>query len=130
MDFKKGFRGIAENYKQRLENPKSPLDNQPDQENSQNSQAPSTSPTTEEAELIKKKKGRPPHGKRSNPDWVGRTYYIEKTVDLDVAEQLLLLKREGKDVDKSELVNFLLSEWTKYQQGEKATFQIGENTKI
>ena len=75
-----------------------------------------------------KKRGRPATGKRSNPDWIGRTYYIRKETDLDVESELLKLKREGVEVDKSELVDFLLGEWVKSRQGEKATFRIGENT--
>ncbi len=75
-----------------------------------------------------KKRGRPATGKRSNPDWIGRTYYIRKETDLDVESELLKLKREGIELDKSELVDFLLSEWVKSCQGDKATFRIGENT--
>ncbi len=123
MDNKNSFTKLTGNLKQRREQTKSPPDNP------QNTETTSTSPPDQESKVIEKKKGRPPHGKRSNPEWVGRTYYIEKNVDLDVAEQLLRLKRQGINIDKSELVNFLLSEWTKYQQGEKATFQIGENIK-
>jgi hypothetical protein len=74
-----------------------------------------------------KKRGRPATGKRSNPDWIGRTYYIRKETDLDVESELLKLKREGMEVDKSELVDFLLGEWLKSRQGDKATFRIGEN---
>lgn len=74
-----------------------------------------------------KKRGRPATGKRSNPDWIGRTYYIRKETDLDVESELLKLKREGVELDKSELVDFLLGEWVKSRQGKKATFRIGEN---
>lgn len=81
----------------------------------------------ESQSVVPKKKGRPSTGKRSNPDWIGRTYYIRKEIDFDVADQLLQLKREGIDLDKSDLVNFLLEEWVKSQQGENATFRIGEN---
>lgn len=76
----------------------------------------------------KPKRGRPATGKRSDPDWIGRTYYIQKETDLDVQDALLKLKREGQEVDKSELVDFLLGEWVKSQQGGKATFRIGKNT--
>jgi len=81
----------------------------------------------ESQSVVPKKKGRPSTGKRSNPDWIGRTYYIRKEIYFDVADQLLKLKREGIDLDKSDLVNFLLEEWVKSQQGERATFRIGEN---
>jgi hypothetical protein len=70
-----------------------------------------------------KKRGRPATGKRSNPDWIGRTYYIRKETDLDVESELLKLKREGIELDKSELVDFLLGEWVKSRQGNKATFR-------
>ncbi len=86
------------------------------------------SPLSKGSEGGMKKRGRPATGKRSNPDWIGRTYYIRKETDLDVESELLKLKREGIELDKSELVDFLLSEWVKSCQGDKATFRIGENT--
>ena len=89
---------------------------------------PEVTPPTEEQPKESKKRGRPATGKRSNPDWIGRTYYIRKETDLDVESELLKLKREGVELDKSELVDFLLSEWVKSCQGDKATFRIGENT--
>ncbi len=89
---------------------------------------PEVTPPTEEQPKESKKRGRPATGKRSNPDWIGRTYYIRKDTDLDVESELLKLKREGIELDKSELVDFLLSEWVKSCQGDKATFRIGENT--
>lgn len=76
-----------------------------------------------------KKRGRPATGKRSNEDWLGRTYYIQKTTDLDVEGELFNLKRQGVELDKSELVDFLLSQWVKSQQGGKATFRIGKKAK-
>lgn len=85
-------------------------------------------PTAEKQEQPKKR-GRPATGKRSNEDWVGRTYYIQKTTDLDVEGELFNLKREGVELDKSELVDFLLSQWVKSQQGSKATFRIGKKAK-
>jgi hypothetical protein len=87
----------------------------------------STKQKETENQIIAKKKGRPSTGKRSNPDWIGRTYYVKKEVNFDVADQLLQLKRQGIDLDKSDLVNFLLGEWVKSQQGKNATFRIGEN---
>lgn len=83
---------------------------------------PQASPTASRA-----KRGRPATGKRSDPDWVGRTYYIRKQTDLDIEGELYHLKRQGIEVDKSELVDFLLGEWVKLQKGENADFQIGEN---
>ena len=73
-----------------------------------------------------KKRGRPATGKRSNPDWIGRTYYIRKDTDLDVESELLKLKREGVELDKSELVDFLLAAWVKWRKGENIDFQISE----
>lgn len=73
-----------------------------------------------------KKRGRPATGKRSDPDWVGRTYYIRKETGLDVEAQLLELKRQGIEIDKSELVDGLLAAWVKWRQGEDLDFCIGE----
>jgi hypothetical protein len=73
-----------------------------------------------------KKRGRPATGKRSNPDWIGRTYYIRKDTDLDIESELLKLKRQGIELDKSELVDFLLSAWVKWRQGEKIEIQLDE----
>lgn len=77
-----------------------------------------------------KKRGRPAKGKRSNPDWVGRTYYIRKETDLNVEEELLKLRREGIEIDKSELVDAMLDVWVKFRQGENANLQIAEFSPI
>ena len=94
----------------------------------ESSEKPEVTPQTPQQPQESKKRGRPATGKRSNPDWIGRTYYIRRETDLDVESELLKLKREGVELDKSELVDFLLSEWVKSCQGNKATFRIGENT--
>ena len=73
-----------------------------------------------------KKRGRPATGKRSDPNWIGRTYYIRKETDLDVEGELLQLKREGVELDKSELADALLAAWVKWRQGENIDFQISE----
>ena len=73
-----------------------------------------------------KKRGRPAKGKRSDPDWIGRTYYIRKQTDLDVEEELLRLKREGIELDKSELVDAMLDAWVKWRQGENIDLRIAE----
>jgi hypothetical protein len=73
-----------------------------------------------------KKRGRPATGKRSDDLWTGRTYYIQRETDLDVEDQLLQLKRQGIDIDKSELVDFLLAAWVKLRKGEKSDFRISE----
>ncbi len=63
------------------------------------------------------KRGRPATGKRSRPDWIGRTYYIQKSTDLCIESELLELKRRGEMMDKSELVNALLQAWVQWHQG-------------
>jgi hypothetical protein len=75
-----------------------------------------------------KKRGRPATGKRSDDLWIGRTYYIQRETDLDIEDQLLRLKRQGVEIDKSELVDFLLSTWVKSRKGELVNFQISEIT--
>lgn len=79
---------------------------------------------TPQAEV--KRRGRPANGKRSDPNWIGRTYYIQTSNDLDVEEQLLKLKREGQELDKSELVNSLLGAWVKWRKGEDSEILLGE----
>lgn len=91
-------------------------------------------PKTEEAssekedspEVQPKKRGRPATGKRSNKDWIGRTFYIQRETDLDVEGELYQLKREGIEVDKSELVNALLAAWVKWRNGENIDSQLDE----
>jgi hypothetical protein len=73
-----------------------------------------------------KKRGRPATGKRSDGAWIGRTYYVKRETDLDAEDYLLKLKRQGIEIDKSELVDFLLSAWVKWQQGENIDFLIDE----
>lgn len=76
----------------------------------------------------KRGRGRPATGKRSNDDWIGRTYYIQRDTDLDIEDELLKLKRQGIEVDKSELVDLLLSAWVKWRQGENIEMRISEIT--
>jgi len=73
-----------------------------------------------------KKRGRPAVGKRSNPDWIGRTCYVRRETDLDVAAELLELKRQGLDVDKSDLVDALLVAWVKWRNGENIEDRLFE----
>ncbi len=82
----------------------------------------STSPDTPET----KRRGRPATGKRSDPNWIGRTYYIRKETDLDVEDELLQLKRQGIELDKSELVEELLTAWVKWRQGEESEILLSE----
>lgn len=55
--------------------------------------------------------GRPANGKRSNPDWVGRTFYVEAETDANFGIVIATLKAQGVSVDKSDIVQALLSEW-------------------
>jgi hypothetical protein len=79
-----------------------------------------------EPEESNKKRGRPATGKRSDPDWIGRTYYIRKENDFDVEDELVKLKRAGINLDKSELVDFLLAAWVKWRKGENINIQMSE----
>jgi hypothetical protein len=72
------------------------------------------------------KRGRPATGKRSNPDWVGRTYYIKRKTDLDIEGELFQLKRQGIEMDKSELVDNLLSAWAECRKSGVSKFQISD----
>ena len=73
-----------------------------------------------------KKRGRPATGKRSDDAWIGRTYYVRRETDLDIEDELLKLKRRGIDIDKSELVDQLLSAWVKWQQGDNIEIHLSE----
>jgi hypothetical protein len=75
-------------------------------------------------EELNKKRGRPATGKRSDPDWIGRTYYVRKETDFDVEDELVKLKRAGISLDKSELVDFLLAAWVQWRNGENIDVQI------
>jgi len=75
-----------------------------------------------------RKRGRPATGKRSDPGWIGRTFYIQKETDLDMEDALLRLKRQGIEVDKSELVDAVLVAWVKWQQGENIDSLLDEIT--
>ncbi len=68
--------------------------------------------------LEPKKRGRPATGKRSDDAWIGRTFYIQRETDLDAETELLSLKRQGIELDKSELVDKLLSAWVQWRKGE------------
>lgn len=83
-------------------------------------------PSPETLPVEPPRRGRPPTGKRSDPGWIGRTYYVQKETDLDVEEELLKLKRQGIEIDKSELVNILLGAWVKSQQGEDLNLLLGK----
>ncbi len=73
-----------------------------------------------------KKRGRPATGKRSDPNWIGRTYYVRKETEFDIEDELIKLKRAGFNLDKSELVDFLLGAWVKWRKGENIDLHMSE----
>lgn len=77
-----------------------------------------------------KPRGRPATGKRSDDAWIGRTFYVQRETDLDAETELLLLKRQGVEIDKSELVDRLLAAWVKWRQGEDLEGQFSDISPI
>ncbi|MCY7278820.1 MAG: hypothetical protein LH702_35065 [Phormidesmis sp. CAN_BIN44] len=77
-----------------------------------------------------KKRGRPATGKRSDDAWIGRTFYIQRETDLDAEEELLNLRRQGIELDKSELVDKLLAAWVQWRKGEDLDFLLAEISPI
>lgn len=75
-----------------------------------------------------RKRGRPATGKRSDDAWIGRTFYVQRENDLDVEDELLKLKRQGIEIDKSELVDVLLGAWVKWRNGENIENHLDEIT--
>lgn len=73
-----------------------------------------------------RKRGRPATGKRSDPGWIGRTYYIQESTDIDIEIELAMLRRQGVDLDKSELVDRILAAWVKWRKGENTSKLLGE----
>lgn len=74
----------------------------------------------------KKKRGRPATGKRSDERWISRAFYVEETTDLDLADEINQLRREGVKLDKSDLVNSCLIAWLKWRKGEQPSKCLGE----
>ena len=95
----------------------------PESENESENQA---DPNKTKRKKSNNKRGRPATGKRSDPGWLGRTYYVRQATDLDVEEELLNLKRDGVEIDKSELVDSLLAAWVKWRNGEQANILLGK----
>ena len=77
-----------------------------------------------------KKRGRPATGKRSDDAWIGRTFYIQRATDLDTEGELLNLKRQGFELDKSELVDKLRAAWVQWRNGENSEFLLSEISPI
>jgi hypothetical protein len=73
-----------------------------------------------------RKRGRPANGKRSDPEWYGRTFYIRKQTDVRLEDALNKLRRSGLEFDKSQLVDALLNAWASIELEQIADFQIGE----
>lgn len=72
----------------------------------------------------KRKRGRPANGKRSDPGWFGRTFYIRKDTDERLEQALYTLKRSGFEVDKSQLADALLNAWAAVELGQVDDFSI------
>jgi hypothetical protein len=70
-------------------------------------------------------RGRPAGGKRSNPNWYGRTFYIRKETDERLERALLHLRRSGIEVDKSQLADALLNAWAAVELDEADDLTIG-----
>jgi hypothetical protein len=70
-------------------------------------------------------RGRPAGGKRSDPNWYGRTFYIRKETDERLERALLHLRRSGIEVDKSQLADALLNAWAAVELDEADDLTIG-----
>lgn len=79
-----------------------------------------------EAQNIRRKRGRPANGKRSDPDWIGRTFYVRKQTDTKLEDAIRKLRRSGIDVDKSQLVDALLYAWAAVELGEADNLELGD----
>lgn len=88
--------------------------------------APTLPPAIAPAPNKTRGRGRPATGKRSDDEWIGRTFYVKRETDLDVEDELLKLKRQDVNLDKSDLVEALLTAWVKYRQGENSEFLLSE----
>jgi hypothetical protein len=112
---------MADAYKKLLANrTKKPPESAPEQKEVEPEQS------TESPQPKSRKRGRPATGKRSDPGWIGRTYYVKEETDIDVEMELALLRRQGVEMDKSELVSSLLDAWVKWRQGENSDSLLGE----
>lgn len=63
-----------------------------------------------------KKKGRS-EGKRSDPEWVMRSFFVRKQTDVKVKQALLALEARGIELDKSDLTEALLDAWLHWLDG-------------
>jgi hypothetical protein len=118
------FKKLFETKEEAQQEPELPTE--PTKESNVSQTLPPQLPTQSQPET--RKRGRPATGKRSDDAWIGRTYYVKRSTDLDVEEELLKLKRRSVEIDKSELVDFLMAVWVKRQQGENIDLLIDEFT--
>ncbi|MBW4449810.1 MAG: hypothetical protein KME38_23965 [Spirirestis rafaelensis WJT71-NPBG6] len=118
------FKKIFESHEEPQQKAEPPVE--PTKESNVSQTLPPQLPTQSQPET--RKRGRPATGKRSDDAWIGRTYYVKRETDLDVEEELLKLKRRSVEIDKSELVDFLMTAWVKRQQGENIDLLIDEFT--
>jgi hypothetical protein len=85
---------------------------------------PTKSATPEQAEEPKRAKpGRPPGGRRSNPDYTQITAYVPLDLYQDVQEELTRMKREQKTrsgINASELIETLLTDWLSSRKNKNA----------
>jgi hypothetical protein len=59
-----------------------------------------------------------PLSKRQDPSWITRTYFLEKTTDIEIEGELYSLRRDGIEMDKSDLINAALKAWVAWRRGE------------
>jgi hypothetical protein len=72
---------------------------------------------------VKRGRGRPAGGKRSDDRWIGRTYYIQEDNDIQCEVELALLRTQGIEMDKSDLIDSLVNTWIRHRRGEKVAFK-------
>lgn len=78
--------------------------------------APQNNPGDRAAERAKP--GRKPTGKRSDPNWAMRSFFIRKETDTKVKQAILELELAGVEYDKSLLMEDLLDAWLRWRDGE------------
>ena len=84
-------------------------------------------PTEKQPALkVKKKRGRPATGKRSDDGWISRAFFVEEITDIELEEEIRKLRREGVRMDKSDLVNSCLVAWLKWRKGEQPSKCLNE----
>ncbi len=64
--------------------------------------------------------------KRNNPDYAARSFYLPKATDRRLQRVLLDLQEEGYELDRSELLNCLLTAWLDSRQGSDLEHRLAE----